>query len=105
MPRFRSAFFHPIRGQLNIIEEFDPALHRHTLVARLLDPLTGQQMKKPPALFDASLVTVRSDYMTIRGFERVTAELSTRSTEYAQSWLVEPAEPPDSGEVRRGGVG
>lgn len=92
MPRFRSAFFRPIKGHLSIVEELDPILHRHTLVARLLDPTTQARIGALPALFDVSLVTVRSDYLTIRGFERISNELGTRSTDYAQSWLVEPVE-------------
>ena len=95
MPRFRSAFVGPFVGHLKIVDEYDPVLCRHTLIARLLAPATRQNIDALPALFDVSLVTVQSDYLTIRGFERIPNELQTRSTDYAQSWLLELAGPLD----------
>lgn len=89
-PRFRAAFFPAIRAQLLVRQEHDPTLHRHTLVARLLDPVSGAPIDAVRPLIDVSIVRIETDYMTLSGFERIPDELVTRERDYAQSWLLEP---------------
>ena len=84
LPRHRLAFTTRYTGALSIREEPDPVRNRHVRVARIGDAL--------PPLYDATVVTVGSDFLVITGFERIQRDVVSQTVEYAQSWFLE-AEP------------
>lgn len=93
LPRFRSCMHHPIRGDLLIRDVADKTLHRTTRLAQLRDPVSGMALDVPRPLYDAVLLCVERDYMTLTGFERIYDELGQREYHFAQSWLLTPVEP------------
>lgn len=88
LPRFRSCMHRPVRGSLSVEDRQDPVLNRSTRTARILDPRTGNPVEGLPPLHDATLVCVRSDYLSITGFERIRDPLADREYEYAQTWVL-----------------
>lgn len=73
----------PRVGELRVIEERDPALHRQVLRARLLDITRDAERDILPALSDARLVFAADGKMTLIGTER------NERVEYGQTWSVE----------------
>lgn len=88
LPRFRACMLRPVRGDLLVRDLADHGLHRACRVARLRDPVTLVELPAPRPLYDATLLCVDWDYMTLTGFERVFDELAQREYHYAQSWLL-----------------
>ena len=86
-PQHNLAFVKPRLGILLLNDEHVPELHRHSLVARLVDPATGAQVEGLARLIDARLVRMMSDELVVTGIERVADGLTTRDC--AQSWLVQ----------------
>lgn len=79
---------------LRVSDSLDIHLARATRIARLIEPGSNKELSIPP-LHDAVLVCVRPDYMTISGIERFEDPLSERIIEYAQTWMLTPANPAD----------
>lgn len=77
--------------QTLVTEEYVPALHRHTLIARLLSPGAGSPMEDILALYDVRLLHWTSDLITLGGFERTEDEKGLRALDCAQTWVLQPA--------------
>lgn len=90
LPRFRLCMLRAVPACLRVSDSLDIHLARATRIAQLVEPGTGKELGIPP-LYDAVLVCVRSDYMTISGIERFQDPLSERVIEYAQTWMLTPA--------------
>ena len=88
LPRHRIAFRKAIHGVLDLHEALDPVLHRHTRLARLLDPHTGGVVQGVGALLDAVWLRVTADEWIIGGIERTAQGLNHHDV--AQTWLVTP---------------
>lgn len=88
LPRFRSCMRKAVRGELHVADVYDGILNRWTRVATLLNPVSKAPMPEPPQIYDVTLLAVRSDYLTLTGFERVWDGMSEREYDYAQTWVV-----------------
>ena len=86
LPRHQSAFKSAVRGCLCIRDHFDPVLSRYSRIARLTDVESKTKDLLQP-LFDAYLVAIRDDSMTLAGFETHDVFDGTKAT-YAQTWVV-----------------
>jgi hypothetical protein len=90
LPRHRIAFQSAVQGVLDLREVMDPALHRHTRCARLLEPDTGTTVPDLPQLLDATWLRVTADEWIIGGLERMAS--GDNLHDVAQTWLVTPIE-------------
>lgn len=90
LPRFRSCMYRPVRGVLRLREDHADDLMRLCRVAELLDPVTGRPVEGVLPLYDAQLIAADGLSWTLTGFERVWD--AGRLIDYAQTWLVDPAE-------------
>jgi len=72
-----------LAGDLRVEQCYDEDLHRHVRMARLVDPATPGQAKRPPTLLDVRLIGMSPSAFSLAGFERVDG------VEFAQSWLVQ----------------
>jgi hypothetical protein len=74
----------PVVGDMLIDECFDERTHRYLRIARLFITNAGVPVELRPRLFDARLIGMSTERLSLTGFERVDG------VEYVQSWLVEP---------------
>lgn len=78
-----------IRAHVTIDEDRDPEVHRVVRVARAESTVPDRYI---PLLYDAVVLSIRSDCITITGFERAIESPLRASvgTHYQQTWLVQP---------------
>ena len=76
----------PAVGDLRVEQLYVETLHRHVRIARLRDPLRPVGPDELPTLYDPLLLAMSPQAFSLTGFERVDG------VDYAQSWLVMPAE-------------
>lgn len=82
VPRWQQSQAAWYEGLLQVLEEKDPILGRHVLVARLFSP--AREAELLPPLVDARLLQLTEQRMVIAGMER---DDLTR-TDTAQAWLL-----------------
>lgn len=74
------------RGQLIIETTYVSMLRRHAMLARMLD------VNRPiHDLWDAQLVTFNNTYIIFSGYNRTEGKLGQK-IDYAQTWVIRPAE-------------
>lgn len=83
----------PLDAEVQVLDEYDRERGLVVRQARLLDPLTMQPLAEVPTLYNAILVTMRSDYFVLAGIERLTGDLDNRVFEYAQMWELQLQRP------------
>src|SRR5207249_3845777 len=63
---------HPVRGQLSVCEEHDTERNRVVKIARLVVPASVGK-ESPPPLYDAVMLGLTGDWLSLSGFERLAA--------------------------------
>jgi hypothetical protein len=81
---------HPVRGQLSVCEEHDAERNRMVKIARLVVPASVGK-ESPPPLYDAVMLGLTGDWLSLSGFERLAAGSLSDLTSWAQTWLCCPA--------------
>ena len=92
----------PAVGDLRVEQLYDETLHRHIRIARVLNTLRPKDPDELPTLYDPVLLAMSPQAFSLTGFERI------EGVDYAQSWLVMPAQRPrqaDDGRMRLGSRG
>jgi hypothetical protein len=77
----------PIVADLQVDECYDELTRRYLRTAQLFQHGSGVPVRLKPRLFDARLIGVGADKLSLTGFERVDG------VEYVQSWLVARVDP------------
>lgn len=86
IPRYRFAFIKTQPALLTVHECRDDILNRTTRVAKLADAETGLPLDQPH-LYDAQLVGLTAEFMSLSGIERIEDQLLNRVEDFAQTWL------------------
>lgn len=93
LPRYRFAFIKPVRCDFLLGEFYDTSLSRTVRIAKLAPPTGCADLGIPP-LYDAQVVGVTREVLTVSGIERITDDVLGTSRDYAQTWLVTPVPEP-----------
>lgn len=77
-----------VRGDLYVQERHDSELSRVVKVASLLEPSSRKELLKP--LHDIVLLSVKPDWWTMTGWERVIEDTTGYTRALQQSWILVP---------------
>lgn len=90
-----------VRGELYVREEHDAELNRATRMATIIDPASHKVLAKP--LLDVALLSVKPDWWTMTGWERVIEDTTGQTRAYQQSWILIPFDMLSASDRMRGG--
>jgi hypothetical protein len=77
-----------VRGDLYVKEEHDDELNRVIKMATIVDPTGHKVLLKP--LHDVVLISVKPDWWTMTGWERLIEDTTGQTRAYQQSWILIP---------------
>lgn len=85
IPKHLFAFKEPVLGRLNVHEERDQLLNRHTRVARFHSIGNGNELLS--ALREVQLIEITSERLILSGIERFEDIAINKLEDLAQTWL------------------
>ena len=77
-----------VRGDLYVREEHDNELNRFIRKATMIDPSSHKALGRPQ--LDVMLISVKPDWWTMTGWERLTEDTTGDTRAYQQSWILIP---------------